>query len=424
MRGRSLLAAGLACLVSAVALGELDLIRVGTLLLVLPLAAAAFLAATRLRLECVRSVEPRRISAGALVQVTVHLHNAARRPTPALFAEDLVLPDEATAASAQRSGEWASIPRFALDRLDAGESRTLTYSLRPPQRGLYDLGPLTVRLCDPFGFCELPRTTSSIDQLLVTPEVVPLPRLDPTGRWSAGATARGGRAGGIGDDDLGTRPYRPGDELRRVHWRTTARVGELSVRREEQPRQGSVTLILDTRASAWGLSAGNSRPGSFETAVSVTASIAVALSAAGTQLRLVTLDGDELATVPGGRWGASPEVGALLERLATVQLGGTRSGPPPGLPAVASSAADLPVAVVGRWRASDRELLPLPLAGGLALCVGDSDLSALTSAGFRAAAVDRLGALPAAWQQLASGGAAVGQRPGAEQGYGERGYGR
>ena len=108
-----------------------------------------------------------------------------------------------------------------------------------------------MRLCDPFGFCELPRLFSTIDRLLVTPEVVPLPRLDPTGRMASGSTSHGGRVGGTGEDDVGTRPYRLGDELRRVHWRTTARIGELSVRREEQPRQGSVTVLLDTRASAW-----------------------------------------------------------------------------------------------------------------------------------------------------------------------------
>ena len=418
IRGRSLIAAGLACVVSAIALGEEDLVRVGVLLLVLPLAATAMLATTRLQLACHRTLEPRRISAGSLVRVTLRLDNLSRRPTPALFAEDLVLPGSDSTAGAGGDG-WASAPHFALDRLGGGATRTMTYSLRPPGRGLYELGPLAVRLCDPFGFCELPRMFQAVDRLLVTPEVVTLPRIDPTGRLTAGITARAGRAGGSGDDDVGTRPYRPGDELRRVHWRTTARIGELSVRREEQPRQGSVTVVLDTRASAWppgtarGVDAGPAE-GGFETAVSVVASITVALAATGTGVRLLSLDGEELGHVPGDRWTASSGVAELLERLARIEAGPVPAGPGksgrPASPLVLTE--DRAVVVLGRVRPADIELLPTSTAGpGLALVVGvDGDVSSLTAAGWVAESVPRLTALPLVWQQLGTGTAQAGGR--------------
>jgi uncharacterized protein (DUF58 family) len=416
VRGRSLIAAGLACLCSAVVLGEEDLMRVGVLVLALPLGATTVLAATRLRLTCTRTLTPRRVSAGSLVQVALTVENTGRSATPVLHAEDLVVPADDSSGIADHEG-WASTPPLALDRLDAGDTRRMTYSLRPPRRGSYELGPLAVRVCDPFGFCELPRLFSSSDRLLVTPETVPLPRLDPVGRLAVGASTGGGAVGGTGDDDVGTRPYRLGDELRRVHWRTTARIGELSVRREEQPRPGSVTLLLDTRASAWppGLADGaGARSGDFETAVSVVASLALALADSGSGLRLETLDGGTLAVVPGGRWSSSTEVGALLDLLATLTVGsGARpdTGPvrsPAGGVADPTSGAsrsgDLRVAVLGRLAPADAELLTGTGGPGLALLIGNrAEAAVVAGLGWRCQRVADLGSLPLAWQLLASG---------------------
>jgi uncharacterized protein (DUF58 family) len=409
VRGRSLIAAGLACIASSVALGEQDLVRAGVLLVVLPLAATAVLAGTRLRLQCARTVTPRRVPAGSRVQVDAELVNAGRRSTPVLLVEDLVRPD----------GD--SSPEFAVDRLEPGERTVLRYTLRPARRGEYQLGPLAVRLCDPFGFCELPRGFASDDRLLVTPETIGLPRVDPHGRWTSGSAVRGAGAGSSGEDDLGTRPYRFGDELRRVHWRTTARVGELSVRREEQPRQGSVLLVLDVRPGSWPAARG--REDAFETAVSVTASVASALSAAGSGVRLVTLRGEQIATVAAGRWSSATDLSRLLDRLATLEPtdgavdGAGRSGrsarPPRPAPSIVGS-TDVLVAVLGRWQAADAAMLPTSSAGpGLALFVGATAAAAAGAGpddrggsvlpGWRTAAVPGLGALPLVWQQAGAG---------------------
>ncbi len=415
VRGRSLIAAGLACIASSVALGEQDLVRAGVLLVVLPLAATAVLAGTPLRLQCARTVTPRRVPAGSAVQVAAELVNAGRRSTPVLLVEDLLRPD----------GDPS--PEFAIDRLEPGERTVLRYTLRPARRGEYQLGPLAVRLCDPFGFCELPRGFASDDRLLVTPETIPLPRVDPHGRWTAGSAVRGSGAGSSGEDDLGTRPYRFGDELRRVHWRTTARVGELSVRREEQPRQGSVLLVLDVRPGSWPAVRG--REDGFETAVSVTASVASALSAAGSGVRLVTLRGEQIATVAAGRWSSTTDLNRLLDRLATLEPTdgaldgpGRRSGhsglpPRPGhLPVAIGTSTDVLVAVLGRWQAADTVMLPTSSAGpGLALFVGGTAGGGVgvvagpdgrggsVLPGWRTADVPGLDALPLVWQQVGAG---------------------
>ena len=88
------------------------------------------------------------------------------------------------------------------------------------------------------------------------------------------------------------REYRRGDDLRRVHWRSSARVGELMVRREEQPWQSRATVFLDNRAGAH---RGQGIASSLEAAVSAAASIAVHLSQRGFTVRLVTATGEDPA---------------------------------------------------------------------------------------------------------------------------------
>ena len=81
-----------------------------------------------------------------------------------------------------------------------------------------------------------------------------------------------------GEDDVIPREYRDGDELRRVHWKSTARYGELMVRREEQRWRNRATVLLDGRASSHlGAGAGSS----FETAISAAASIGVHVAQEG-----------------------------------------------------------------------------------------------------------------------------------------------
>jgi uncharacterized protein (DUF58 family) len=115
---------------------------------------------------------------------------------------------------------------------------------------------------------------------------------------------------------VATREYRHGDDLRKVHWRSTARVGELMVRREEQPFQSRATLLLDGRATAH---RGDGPGSSFEWSVSALASIGVALSRTGFALSLLRESGEELSPL-----GLPLTEGLLLEAMATVAA--TRTG--------------------------------------------------------------------------------------------------
>jgi uncharacterized protein (DUF58 family) len=113
-----------------------------------------------------------------------------------------------------------------------------------------------------------------------------------------------------GSDDAATREYRYGDDLRKVHWRSTARVGELMVRREEQPFQSRATLLLDCRGQAH---RGDGPGSSFEWAVSAMASISVSLARTGFGVRMLADSGLDL--VPAG---VPVTEGSLLDTLAGV----------------------------------------------------------------------------------------------------------
>ena len=117
-------------------------------------------------------------------------------------------------------------------------------------------------------------------------------------------------------EDVTVREYRRGDDLRRVHWRSSARVGELMVRREEQPWQSRATVFLDNRLISH---RGQGVASSLEAAVSAAASVAVHLAQRGYAVRLVTAAGEE----PGTAWhsrSAAVNTAPLLEALAVVQI--------------------------------------------------------------------------------------------------------
>lgn len=304
-RGRSFLAAGAAAGVCAYLLGQEDLLRIGALLALLPLLCVLVLHRTRSRVTAARQLSPARVPAGSESRVRLRLENTARGvPTGLLMLQDRV------------PYVLGPRPRFVVDRIESGGRREVTYRVRSDLRGRYPLGPLQLRLTDPFGLVELNRSFTAFDVMTVLPRIEPLP-----------ATALGGDAAGFGEggrrstaitgeDDVIPRDYRHGDDVRRVHWRSTARRGSLMVRREEQPRQDRCTVLLDTRRRGWEQESGDP---AFERAVSGAASAVAHLVARGYAVRLVT---DTGAVLPEGE-GDQPdptEIGALvMDGLASVE---------------------------------------------------------------------------------------------------------
>jgi uncharacterized protein (DUF58 family) len=208
-------------------------------------------------------------------------------------------------------------PRFVLDRLPALSSQSVSYPVHSSRRGRYAIGPLAVRLADPFGFCRLDRSFKGQRQLLVTPRVEQLPVVPLSGDWTGTGESRARSIASAGDDDVAVREYRHGDELRRVHWRATAKTGSLMVRREEQPWESRATVLLDDRPVAH---AGDSPyTGSFERAVEATASIGLHLSHRGYSVRLVT-EGREVTSASAVDTSVGGDsTGLLLDALAVAE---------------------------------------------------------------------------------------------------------
>ncbi|MGW2299463.1 DUF58 domain-containing protein [Streptomyces sp. NPDC001809] len=306
-RGRSFLAAGVAAAACAYVLGQADLLRVGLLLATLPLICVLVLHRTRYRVAASRRLTPQRVEAGSEARVQLRMENVSKLPTGLLMLQDHV------------PYMLGPRPRFVLDRVEAGGRREVSYRVRSDLRGRFPLGPLQLRLNDPFGMCELTRSFSAYDTLTVIPRTEALPPVKLGGEASGYGDGQQRSLALAGDDDIIPRAYRHGDDLRRVHWRSTARYGELMVRREEQPQRARCTVLLDTRRIAY---QGSGPDSAFEWAVSGAASTLLHMLERGFAVRLVT----DTGTAVGGEGSegfagaadSAESAGLMLDTLAVV----------------------------------------------------------------------------------------------------------
>ncbi len=314
-RGRCLLAAGLAATLCSVLLTERDLLRVAAVAVVLPVLTVLAVRFSQVTLRASRESGTPRIPVGS--DFPVHLVvRSTRRCSGRLLLEDGVptaLGAPASNESTPRDAAWDDCVQFAVRRLPRDRAVRLTYSLHLAERGVHILGPLVARIVDPFGLAEYRCTLVGCSRLVVTPVVAPLTGM-PTGGELGSSAATAGRVGaGSGQDAVVVRSYRQGDDMRQVHWRTTARRDELMVRVQEWPWRGGATVLLDHRAPAH---CGSGLTSSLEYAVSLAASVFVHLVRHGQRVRLVTVDGVAQA---GGTDLTDHTVDAGLDALAALR---------------------------------------------------------------------------------------------------------
>ena len=237
-RASCLLAAGGTALLCGFLLGIVDLARAGVLALAVPLLAVLIVVRSRVRIANRRQVEPRRAVSGDTVTVHLTITNRSLLPTGSLMLED------------QLPGQIRGNARFVLDGLYGRENRTVSYRMPRLPRGRYRAGPLHVRLTDPFHLVDVRRSFTATSEIVVAPIVERLRSTDAPRSLDVGDDAGSHSIGAHGADDASTREYRTGDDLRKIHWRSSARTGALMVRQEERPWQGQLTVLLDTRAGA------------------------------------------------------------------------------------------------------------------------------------------------------------------------------
>ena len=315
VRGRCLVAGGATLLLLGMVIGERALVQMAVFVLALPLLSALLVARQRFRVSSRRVVTPARVPRGADAEVRLEVTNADRH-TGGLWVLSEQLPPE-----------LGPSPRFVVDRLGAEQTAALHYRVHGARRGRHLLGPMRLRLVDPFGL--VVRSISGTDTvpLVVVPRVQSLGSGGPAGGHGGGGEGDRRSIAVHGEDDVSVREYRHGDDLRKVHWRATARTGELMVRLEERPWRAQATLFLDTRTRAHLLATHPTGglagppgdelppPDSLEWLIEAAASIGTSLAGRGAVLRAVT-DRGEL-TPGAGRGGLVPH--ELLDRLAAVR---------------------------------------------------------------------------------------------------------
>lgn len=246
-------------------------------------------------LQVERRVRPRRVHLGDQCRVELVITNIGARRTAVLTLVDPV--------------EGTSGALMVLAPLVPGERRSAGYRLPTDHRGVVRVGPLEARRTDPFGLASRRHVVEGEADLTVLPVVETLAGRIPGGGYDdplAGAARP--TSGRSGDEEFATlRPYVVGDDLRRIHWPTSARTGELSVRQDDPPWQGHLTILLDARSERIG-------PDEFEVAVSAAASILNEVALRGDRTRLIVTDGTDT-----GPTDARSTRDLLFEHLAVVQ---------------------------------------------------------------------------------------------------------
>ena len=282
-------------------LGVRELTSLGLTALFLTGASLLLVAYGPVELEVVRRLVPGRVHAGSPCRVDLHVRNLGTRRSPVVTARDPF----------DGGRRWA---RFRVAPLRPGQGCTAAYRVPTDRRGLFNLGPVQLVRTDPLGL--VTRTVELVEQdtLTVYPRIDHIAALPHT----RGADPRGGTVtqpsfGPSGDEFHALRPYVMGDDLRRVHWKSSARTEDLLIRQDELPWQGRATIVVDLRAWV------HDEP-SFEAAMSAAASIATACLAGGLELRLVGTDG-----VDTGHGTGRTHLDRILERLAAWEPDGDRS---------------------------------------------------------------------------------------------------
>lgn len=266
---------------------ELMLIATGGIVLLL-VCLVLTLGRTTLRVQL--SVDPQRVTVGDPAAGQITVTNTAKRP---LLPISLELPVGASALN------------FGLPTLRAGVPEEVVFVVPTRKRGVIPIGPATTVRGDPLGMLRRVATWTEQIELFVHPITVPL---SPLGAGLL-RDLEGQSSTDLSMSDLAfhaLREYEPGDDVRHVHWRSSAKAGQLMVRQFLDTRRSHFTMVVDSRLASYRDEA------DFETAISAAASIAVR----GAR------DEQAVTVVAGNQYASSTAGQLLLDGLARAQADG------------------------------------------------------------------------------------------------------
>ncbi len=293
-QGALVTAASFALVVCGRLFGIFELFLLGAGGAALVVGAAVVVGLTRVHLNVARELRPARVHAGIPATVELRIHNRGERRTPLLQLRDAV-------------GGFSRTASVVLAPLAPGQTVAAGYSLPTEGRGILSIGPLELRIADPFGLTSLSTPGAPVTELTVWPAVERV-LAPPHSSGQDHDASRGGTLSVSSDEFYALRSYADGDDMRRVHWRASAKRDELVVRQDEQPWQGQTTVVLDARTATY-------RENTFERAVSAAASIVEACHRQGVLVRLVTT-----ASFDSGFGSGRGHIDTIMEHLAVVEL--------------------------------------------------------------------------------------------------------
>jgi uncharacterized protein (DUF58 family) len=281
-RGWSVAGVGVGLLVLWWSFGEVELLAAGAAAVVSSALAVAWVRLAAPTVTVDRRIVPTSAQAGDEVRVRLLVTNHGRIPVSGAYLEDPI-PGLGTAGA-------------TLARLDGRSTAAVPYRLIARRRGIFPIGPVSVTVRDPLGLAGSTRVAGPKDTLVVYPRIEALGGFPVVrGRDPATDAAQPEFAARGGEDFYTMREYRQGDDLRRVHWPTTARMDELMIRQLETPWQSRGLVLFDTREQVY------DDEDAFETAVRGAASIHHHLRRAGFDLDLLAGSTHVQAGEPGAR---------------------------------------------------------------------------------------------------------------------------
>jgi uncharacterized protein (DUF58 family) len=242
-RGYGVGGAGLVLAAVGFAFGYPELAVVGATGVV-ALGSAVLYGVWRPTLDVQRVAEPDRVACGEGSNVTLHVHNSSAMLAATMIAEDAC----GRIGIDGRIVDRAIVPVPVL-RLRSGATTDVRYPVPTGRRGVVQVGPLRVTRRDPLGLISLGRDHGGTARIWVHPHIHPLQAIPAGITRSLDGRVDRVPHGSITFDTL--REYVMGDELRHVHWRTSAKVGELMVREHLDTSLPRIVVLLDDRAESY-----------------------------------------------------------------------------------------------------------------------------------------------------------------------------
>lgn len=299
-RGWAALGAGTALIILWIAFGERLLLAVAAFFLIAIVLGIGYVRLAAPRVAILRRISPIQVHDGdrAIVEVTLQ----SPRRVYQVAVEDTV--------------HGLGSAHFIADRGEPGQPMVARYEILCRPRGIYTVGPADVRVRDPLGFTESGGAAGTADRLVVYPAVEDLVGVpsgrghDPTVNTAKAAFSHTG-----GEDFFTLREYEHGDDMRKVHWPSSAKRDALMIKQLEMPWQSRAMIALDPRR------AGHANPESFEHAVRGAASVLRHLFRSGYTPTLWTGVGNGTVVGSAESYALAMEELASIEPLESNNLG-------------------------------------------------------------------------------------------------------